>query len=160
MIHGMYEVDEAAALVGLAPRTLRLYTSGRATSLVRGRDFTVLRRRHFGRVRARLLITRRGLERILARDYVRIHPADRRVSPSILDRMHDDIAKVWPTKNLNGRIRQREARFIALARALRDYPCQSETCKCRCHSLAYGVYSASFPPNRGPGEDEQKAKTS
>lgn len=133
MIRGLYEVHEVAQLTGLAPRTLRNYTY--CTTLVRGRDFTVLRRYAFGRANHRIVFTKRGVDRIAARDFLRIHPVNRRVTSDILARMAAEAATVrlgTPT-SIEGRLRRKQARIIALAQYLESHPCPSLACACLCH---------------------------
>ncbi len=63
----LYDYDEAAALTGLSPITIRNYCFEGRYGLERGRDYTVLEWRH-GRFRRRgVRLTRRGIERLQLR---------------------------------------------------------------------------------------------
>jgi hypothetical protein len=141
----MYEVDEVAGLSGLSPSTVRAYCRPGATTLVRGRDFTVLRRYLFGRAQQKLVFTRRGLDRLTTHDYLRIHPANRKVKPAaaaIIARMAQEAAAARPgsPRSVEGRMRRRQSRIIALAQFLEANPCHVQKCSCACHAVAGRIY--------------------
>ncbi len=63
----LYDYDEAAAITGLSPITIRNYCFQGRYGLQRGLDYTVLEWRH-GRFRRRgVRLTQRGIERLQLR---------------------------------------------------------------------------------------------
>jgi len=145
MIHGFYTLEEASQLSGLKVTTLKLYSNGGNSTLVRGRDYTVLRRYRFGRCQHKTVFTKRGVERLIARGYAALKPADRKTLPQareIIARLHREARAVNPASphTLEGRLRRRQLRMISLAVHLDKYPCVNVGCQCRCHSLADGIY--------------------
>jgi len=98
MVDNQYEIDEATQLSDLAAQTLRKYTTGECSTLVRGRDFVVVRRNRFGRIDRKLLFSHRGMERIISRDFVSMSHQPTRREPdrdrSIIDRWIDECLSV------------------------------------------------------------------
>jgi hypothetical protein len=145
MIHGLYTLEEASQLSGLKLNTLKLYSHGGNSTLVRGRDFTTLRRYRFGRCQHKTVFTKQGVERLIARDYAAIKPADRETPPKareIIARLHREARGINPgsPNTIEGKLRRRQLRMIRLAVHVEKYPCRNVGCLCLCHSLADGIY--------------------
>lgn len=150
----MYEVDEVAQLTGLTPGTVRNYAN--RTSLVRGRDFTTLRRSRFGRVQHKLVFTKQGLLRIATRAFVRLDRAARRPSPRYrfeLEHWLAECESVRPAtfKSLEGRLRRKQLGRARLAVYLDTHPCRIPCCRCVCHAVANGIYRVE-PPLLSPAQ--------
>jgi hypothetical protein len=143
MIRGLYEVDEVAQLVGLSPRTVRIYAT--RTTLVRGRDFLTLRRVRFGRYQNRLLFTRRGVDRLAQRDFVRLDRAQRPGHPDII-RWAKECEAVNPgsPRRRDGKDRRRQLRIARLAFYLITHPCIVRGCICACHHVG-GPDNQGYP---------------
>ncbi len=152
MVNNQYDIDEAAQLSGLAAQTLRKYTTGGCSTLVRGRDFVVVRRSRFGRIDRKLLFSRRGMERIISRDFVSMsHQPARRVPDrdrSIIDRWIDECLSVnlGSPRTVEGGRRRFQYRIAQLARALMQHPCDVPACICKCHRLVYNAYRVEPRP--------------
>ncbi len=144
----MYEVREAAQLTGLSLSTVGQYCS-RATTLVRGRDYIVLRHARFGQVRNKLVITKLGLLRIATYDFRRLDRAQRRdplpePRRSIIERWWQECEDAGvgngKPQNLDARMKRKQLWTARLAKALLDHPCRQQGCLCQCHVLANGCY--------------------
>ena len=72
MVQGWYEVDEVAQLTGLKASSIRRYAH--ETTLIRGADFTTLRRYRFGRQNQKLVFSKRVGSRAVRRHKSRASP--------------------------------------------------------------------------------------
>jgi hypothetical protein len=141
----MYEIEEVANLAGLKASSVREYCGFGKTTLVRGRDYAVLRRYSFGRLNRKLVITKRGLDRIIARDFSRLYGIGRKPSPEtreIISRLIEEAEAVNPCNpgTYEAGVRQRQLRALRLAYYLVTNPCRQPGCICPCHSPVGGHY--------------------
>ena len=156
MIRSLHEVDEVANLSGLKPSSVRAYCQFGSTTLVRGRDYTVLSRYRFGHLNRKLVITKRGLDRIVSRDFTRLYPITRKPSPQtreIIRRLIGEASAVNPCNpgTYEASVRQRQLRALRLAYYLVTNPCHQKSCVCPCHSAVGGHYQVE-PANRNSND--------
>jgi hypothetical protein len=137
MIRGFYEINEVADAAGLSPEYVRNISSRGMSTLVRGPDFFTYRWRCFNYVRARVLFTKRGLLRVVTRDFKKVSP---RPTPKI------DFAQRWVDERLASNLgaqasrdsqdRHRRWHDAELAvRLNRSSPCMVPGCACVYHRL-------------------------
>lgn len=138
MLQGWYEVDEVAQLTGLKPSSIRRYAH--ETTLIRGVDFTTRRRYRFGRQNQKLVFSKRGLERILTRDFDRL--TIRKTAPrpvrDIIEHLQQSslrMKRLGAPQSLEGILRRRQINLLRLARWLLMHPCRTEACHCACHDV-------------------------
>jgi hypothetical protein len=157
MIHGLYTLEEVAQLSGLKISTLKVYAMRGNSTLVRGRDFTTLRRYRFGRCQHKIVFTKKGVERLIARDFRRL--TDAKIKPTrkereILDRLYREVCGVnlGSPNTIEGKLRRKQLRMVELARFLEKNSCSITGCGCICHSLVDGEYPVILDANASPPE--------